>query len=107
MGYVAGQNFVAGGYVKAPRFNAAIPVAPDKGHIGIAIFVGSAGADKQGAGVVVFIFVIAHDGQGVGVKPNAFVIGLAAGNHLPFAVADGNAGMGHGLACIQSSHPDE
>ena len=91
----------AGGHVEAPRLNAAVPVAPDKGHVGNALLVGCAGADEY------FILAIIHAWQGLRVVPDATRIGFAAGQQLAFFVADGNRRIGNGLAGIQRSDPHQ
>ena len=100
-----GLGIAAGRHVEAPAFDAAVPVAPDEGHIGAALVVSRAGADEQGA----VLLPLPAPGRldGLRMAPEALVVGLAGSQQLAVAAADRHAGIGHRLATVQARDPGQ
>ena len=107
MGDGVGLRVAAGGHVKAPRLDAALPVGPREGHVWRAVSVRRAGADKVAFGAAVVARVIAIRGfGGEAVKPRAALgVGGGAGQWLASAVGHRHLRASDGLAFVQRGHP--
>ena len=97
----------AGRRVETPGFDAAIPVAPDEGHVLHAFGVGGAGTDEERIAVAGF-FTVAFGGVDGGWRlPDALFVGLAVDQRLAITATDGDLRVGDRLAVVQPRHPDQ
>ena len=95
----------AGGDVETPGFDAAVPVGPDKRHVGHTLGIGGACADEQR--IVAAVLAAGRGFDRLRVLPQAVGIGGAAGQRLAIAAADGYLRLRHRLAAIQRGDPDQ
>ena len=99
-----------GGHVKAPVFNAALPVRPGEGKVLTAFGGGSTRADKVAVGVFVVANLVLARAR---LRRNAFQarhaqrVSARRGHLLAAAVAHAHRRAFHGLAFVQRRHPRE